>query len=102
VRANALSHLGDASYSLYLTHAIALSALAWSWDVLGMDLGRPIFVLAGLGSAFALAFAIYHLFELPVSAALKKHFGKKSPLYAAPDGHPAPVSTVQAVKQPPS
>jgi exopolysaccharide production protein ExoZ len=78
LRANPLSRLGDASYSLYLTHGIALSALAWLWAKLGIRLDRPFFVIVALACAFTVAFATYYLFELPITAALKRHFAARA------------------------
>jgi exopolysaccharide production protein ExoZ len=69
---NPLSSLGDASYSLYLTHAITLSALALLWGHFFQPLGWQLFILAGLAAAFAIAFLMYGFFEAPMSALLKR------------------------------
>lgn len=69
---NPLSLLGDASYSLYLTHAITLSAFGLFWAHFLQPLGWQLFVVCGVALAIAVAFVIYASFEVPVSAALKR------------------------------
>jgi exopolysaccharide production protein ExoZ len=71
LRHNPLSALGDASYSLYLTHALSLSAFALLWESYLHDLPWQLFVLAGCSIAIALALLMYTLFEIPVTRALK-------------------------------
>jgi peptidoglycan/LPS O-acetylase OafA/YrhL len=73
LRHNLLSALGDASYSLYLTHALTLSALALLWRYYRIDLPWQLFVLAGCSMAIAIAFCTYNFFEVPVTAMLKSH-----------------------------
>jgi exopolysaccharide production protein ExoZ len=69
---NPLSSLGDASYSLYLTHAIVLSALGFVWDHFFQPLGWALFVLAGAAAAFTVAVLMYTYVELPMTAFLKR------------------------------
>lgn len=61
-----LERIGDASYSLYLTHGIVISALHRK---LGM--GLPISVISG-PLCLAVAFATFYGFEKPVGRALGK------------------------------
>ena len=69
---NPLSSLGDASYSLYLTHAITLRALGLVWGHLLLPLGRGPFIATGVGAALVIAFLMYGFFEAPVTARLKR------------------------------
>ena len=71
IRWNALSALGDASYSLYLSHGISLAALAWLWAAVPIDLGGRTFVVFAVPCSIAVAFVMYRYFEMPVTAALK-------------------------------
>ena len=73
---NPLSALGDASYSLYLTHAIILSAFGLFWKYYLVGLPWQLFVLAGCSIAIAVAFCTYRLFELPVTRMLKGRAGQ--------------------------
>jgi exopolysaccharide production protein ExoZ len=69
---NPVSSVGDASYSLYLTHTITLSALGLVWAQVFEPLGWQLFVLAGITAAIAVAFVVYICFERPVTVALKR------------------------------
>src|SRR5262249_31104052 len=51
IRHNPLSALGDASYSLYLTHALTLGAFALLWKDYFGGLPWPLFVLVGCSIA---------------------------------------------------
>lgn len=69
---NPLSRLGDASYSLYLTHAMSLAAFAAFCEHLDIKLPMTAFIVVSLAFALAVAFLVYRFFELPVTAWLKK------------------------------
>lgn len=71
VRPNILSHLGDASYSLYLTHGVVLAALAWLCERLLLRVSPLAFIAVGLTCAFAVAFLVFEYVERPVTASLK-------------------------------
>ncbi len=73
LRHNALSALGDASYSLYLTHGLTLAAFALVWKYYSPNLPWQLFVLAGGSIAIAIAFLMYNFFEVPVTRALKSY-----------------------------
>ena len=73
LRHNPLSALGDASYSLYLTHALTLGAFALLWEDYLSGLPWQLFVLAGCSVAIVIALCMYNFFEVPVTAALKAH-----------------------------
>lgn len=81
---NSISRMGDASYSLYLTHALVLAALARAAEHYGLT--RPIaYIAVGLASAFAVALLTYRLFELPMTAYLKRIWSApKQPTAIAP------------------
>jgi len=72
IKANPLSRLGDASYSLYLTHGIVLSALAWLCERLYPDISPILLVSVGLFAAITLAFITYNRLELPTTRLLKQ------------------------------
>ena len=69
---NPISSIGDASYSLYLTHAITLSGIGLLWAQFFQPLGSQLFVLTGVAAAFTVAFLMYGYFELPMTALLKR------------------------------
>lgn len=73
LRHNALSALGDASYSLYLTHGMTLAAFALLWKYYSPNLPWQLFVLAGCSIAIAVAFLMYNFFEVPVTRTLKTY-----------------------------
>lgn len=83
IRRNILSRLGDASYSLYLTHGIVLSALAWITERSFLQAPTELFILAGLACAFTAAFLTYAFVELPITRALKRHPAKLSMTHQA-------------------
>lgn len=64
--------LGDASYSIYLSHGITLSALSHVWQRLHMG-GEPIAIFAfcvlGMGAAIVVGIAVYYLVERPLTGA---------------------------------
>jgi exopolysaccharide production protein ExoZ len=87
---NPLSTLGDASYSLYLTHVMSLSAVALIWHHLFLGLDWRLFIFTGLAASIVGALITYRAFEVPVTAALKRHYSRRSGVA----GRPAPVSGI--------
>jgi exopolysaccharide production protein ExoZ len=89
VRRWALPHfLGDASYSIYLSHGIVLSAFGQVWRKLGFaDLpgGLLLFVILAMAVACIGGSVLYVLLEKPLLGLLKKK--KQVP----PVGTPAPA-----------
>jgi exopolysaccharide production protein ExoZ len=81
---NPLSALGDASYSLYLTHVITLSAFGLLWAQFLQPLGWQLFVISAVALAIAVAFIIYASFEVPATAALKRLFSRERRIQVAP------------------
>ena len=82
---NPLSTLGDASYSLYLTHAITLRALAYLCEHLALSVGWKAFTITGVTAAIIIASLMYRFFEVPVTARLKRLSARpKDALVAAP------------------
>jgi exopolysaccharide production protein ExoZ len=67
-----LKALGDASYSLYLTHVITLAAVGQIWASGLQMLGAPLFVISALTACVLGALLCYHLLERPITAGLKK------------------------------
>ena len=66
-----LEIIGDASYSLYLTHVITLAGLAYFWRIAGFhDLGALAFMAVGVALSIVGAIVCYHLVELRASRAL--------------------------------
>ena len=101
IRPNPLSRLGDASYSLYLIHAMLLAAFTTVWEWLGIRPVMPLFIGASLAIAFAGAFVVYTCFEVPVTEALKRRYRHPRPqepsvrpLEAIPDPDAASGSTL--------
>jgi peptidoglycan/LPS O-acetylase OafA/YrhL len=78
LRHNPLSALGDASYSLYLTHTATLAAVGVVWQYLFLRLDWPLFVLAGVTAAVLLSFVSYTCFEVPMTALLKRGSHRQS------------------------
>lgn len=60
-----LTRLGDASYSLYLTHAVVLSATAQIWR--RMEAPAPAFPLLGVGASLAVGFLVHYAMERPLA-----------------------------------
>lgn len=88
---NALSALGDASYSLYLTHAISLAAVGLLWGRLFRPLGAIPFMLFSVAFAIGIAFLVYRKFEVPVTAALKRMSANAGATVAASRPTPLPI-----------
>jgi exopolysaccharide production protein ExoZ len=63
--------LGDASYSLYLTHVVTLAAIGQIWAAGLQRLGAPLFVISALVSCVVVALLCYRVLERPITAALK-------------------------------
>ena len=85
---NPLSRVGDASYSLYLTHAIVLSAIAWACEALLIRPAVPLFILVGLACSLSVAFLTYNFFELPVTTALKRAWHSPKPVMSTTSDKP--------------
>jgi exopolysaccharide production protein ExoZ len=67
-----LQAIGDASYSLYLTHVIALAAIAALWKGYVRAGGALLFSTTCVCAALVVATLCYRFIELPVTAALKR------------------------------
>ena len=67
-----LKAVGDASYSLYLTHVITIAMLSHFWALGLTALGPVAFTLAGLALSIAAALICYRVFERPMTVALKR------------------------------
>lgn len=61
--------IGDASYSLYLSHFMVMSAVGQVWRKAGLsDLPYPIFIAFSVAVCLAAGFATYHAVERPIAA----------------------------------
>lgn len=70
-----LALLGDASYSLYVTHGIALSAVQQVWTRFGVEnshFTQTLFVIFGLATASAVGVLCYLFVETPLLRAMKR------------------------------
>jgi exopolysaccharide production protein ExoZ len=69
--------IGDASYSLYLSHFMVMSAIGQGWRRLGVDRipGRePVFILTSIAICIGVAILIYRFIEMPMTDWLKARF----------------------------
>jgi exopolysaccharide production protein ExoZ len=82
-RLSPLEAIGDASYSLYLTHVIALAAVAAIWTRQSLVGGSWLFIFASVAGALVFATMSYRLVERPITAGLKK-LSSRSSIVAAP------------------
>ena len=69
------AHLGDCSYSLYLTHPIVLLFVVKGWTLWRLDLVAGWTVLVPVLIVVSLAFAclVYRFVERPMTQALERH-----------------------------
>jgi peptidoglycan/LPS O-acetylase OafA/YrhL len=77
---------GDASYSIYLTHTLLLSALAQIWRA---ELGTwppALFVTGSIVGALVLGLLVNAYVERPMSNALAQRLIRRSPAQASPAG----------------
>jgi exopolysaccharide production protein ExoZ len=69
VQSKTLRRLGDASYSLYLSHGIVLSAASQIWRKIGASQihgAYAAFIIAALLSSSVVALVIYRIIERPI------------------------------------
>ena len=66
---SAWTYLGDASYSLYLTHPLPVSALLTLWTA--YPIPADLIVVVGMITSVLVAWRVHELFEKPVLAALR-------------------------------
>ena len=75
-----LARIGDASYSLYLTHAFVLAGARVAFGHVPEALRSPyLFMLFALAASVAVALVVYNGFEAPVDRALRKFRRRPSP-----------------------
>jgi exopolysaccharide production protein ExoZ len=72
LRVPGLRALGDASYSLYLTHVVMLAAVGHLWSLGFQQWGSGPFIVTELAACLAGALLCYHLVELPITERLRK------------------------------
>lgn len=68
----ALEHLGDSSFSLYLTHPFVLSPVAMILRKFGLSQHNNLFILSLLTLAIAVGWICYQLVEQPLNRTFKK------------------------------
>jgi peptidoglycan/LPS O-acetylase OafA/YrhL len=68
--------LGDASYSLYLVHAIVIPAVRRVMPSLDTPLMPWLYALALIGASIAAACLSYLWFERPITRALQRWIGR--------------------------
>jgi exopolysaccharide production protein ExoZ len=73
--------LGNASYSIYLTHAIVMTSYAklLKTDGIGSALPPGIWMIAAGGVAIAVGLATYAMIERPITEGLKRHLQPGAP-----------------------
>jgi exopolysaccharide production protein ExoZ len=64
--------LGDASYSLYLTHVITIAAVAAIWTRQLSFLPPVLFIAVSLAASIAVAMLCFRLVERPLTHGLKR------------------------------
>jgi exopolysaccharide production protein ExoZ len=77
--------LGDASYSLYLTHTFALSGVKRLWLALLPEAGMAGalgFAIVSMIAVFPVALACYRWVEAPITAALHRRWVTRAPVRA--------------------
>ena len=72
ISAPGLKAMGDASYSLYLTHVVTLAAIGYVWSLGLRQAGRVPFMISAVTACFVGALLCYHLIERPVTERLRK------------------------------
>src|SRR5207248_6670198 len=71
----ALAILGDASYSIYLAHAVAITALWNFWMAANLRsdlLGELMFIATAIGAGILLGLALYVLVEKPITNLMRR------------------------------
>lgn len=80
-----LRAIGDASYSLYLTHIFVLAGARVVFLHLPEGLRSPaVFLALALGISIVVAMLVYRLFERPVEGLFRKATGRSSPVIRGP------------------
>jgi len=85
-----LRALGDASYSVYLVHGLAISAAFRIFEKIGLTSPVPVFVLS-VATGVVAGLAAYQLVEKPMMKLFRTGMAAKRPAAAIPGGvAPAP------------
>jgi exopolysaccharide production protein ExoZ len=74
-----LQHVGDASYSLYLSHTITLAAFASMWAALAFPKNAILFACVGFALSVLVASCVFRLVERPLTVALKGTSRRRRP-----------------------
>ena len=77
--------IGDASYSLYLSHQFVLYAVGKGWALLGLQNHLPVAALFGVAMIVPVLAAIvaYLWFERPLTRCLNASWQRRTPVAAA-------------------
>ncbi len=75
-RSGLLSRLGDASYSIYLSHLFVMGSMRAVWTKVGIPVtaswSDPVFIAVVMVLSTALGFAVYHLIEAPLISMFRR------------------------------
>ena len=70
-----LKVIGDASYSIYLSHILSIEAIEFLWDITGWQTDtlatQLVFMAACIGTSTAVGIAAYHMVEQPMLKGLR-------------------------------
>lgn len=78
-----LHKIGDASYSLYLSHFMVMSAVGQIWRKAGLsDLPYPVFITFSVGVCLVAGFATYYAIERPTATWFVRGRGRATALAA--------------------
>src|SRR5262249_6589648 len=69
-RESVWTYLGDASYSLYLSHSVPLVILSALW--MKFPIPPDLIILAGISASLLFAWRMHELFEKPIMAWRKR------------------------------
>jgi exopolysaccharide production protein ExoZ len=90
-----LARIGDASYSLYLSHTFVLRPLRNLWAVVvGDRLPASVFVIAAIATAVVVSLLLYHAVERPLTSYLQRR------LLARPARVERDAATIAAASRP--
>lgn len=70
-----LAWIGDAAYSIYLSHLMVLVVLGRGWQMLGLqgDWQNPVFLLVSMGTALFVGNQLFLRIEAPILKWLRRH-----------------------------
>ncbi len=104
---NLFLKLGDSSYSIYLTHALALPVLTKIWYSLApqtsnntlASIGNLGFILFSLGATLLIGVIVFHIYEKPLGKKINRWWGEKYAMIAASSLLPNSYLTVPPIRR---